>query len=104
MTQAVADSLDAGTPGTRRRVTSSQIALGVFVAWVAIAVPVILLGVGSYYWFFRDDFSFLTGRDPGSLDDLFRPHAGTHWSTLPILVWHALYSVFGLRSYVPYQF
>ena len=61
-----------------------------------------LLGVGSYHWFFRDDFEFLTSRQADSLNDLFRPH-NTHWSTVPIFAFRALWAVFGMRSYVPYQ-
>ena len=32
-----------------------------------------------------------------------RPHAG-HWATIPIIEFRVLYRIFGLRSYVPYQF
>ena len=65
-------------------------------------MPIVLLGVGSYHWFFRDDFFFLTGRKATSVNDLFRPHNG-HWSTVPILAFRTLWAVFGMRTYVPYQ-
>ena len=38
----------------------------------------------------------------GSVDDLFRPHF-QHWTTLPILPYRLLWTVVGIRSYVPYQ-
>lgn len=53
-------------------------------------------------WFFYDDWEFLATRGLGRQPlDLFRPH-NAHWSTIPILVYRALYSVVGIRSYVPY--
>ena len=80
---------------------------GTAAAWVfgiavAIAFPVILLELGSHFWFFRDDWFYLTDRDLSSADDLIRPHNG-HWSTGSIVVFRLLYAVFGLRTYVPYQ-
>ena len=61
-----------------------------------------LFGVGSYHWFFRDDFFFLAGRKLTSANDLFRPH-NADWSTVPVIAFRILWSLFGLRSYVPYQ-
>jgi len=81
---------------------SARAALLVFVAFLLVAFPVILFGVGSYHWFLRDDFAFLTGRSATSLDDLFAPHAG-HWSTVPVLAFRGLWALFGLRTYVPYE-
>lgn len=88
------------TDGTGER--SAALALWTFVAILVIAVPVVLLNLGEFHWFFRDDFYFLSGRDGRSLHDLFAPH-NVHWSTVPILAFRALYAVFGLRSYIPYQ-
>ena len=58
--------------------------------------------LGSYRWFLGDEWDFLAGRSAFNLDDLFRPH-NQHWSTLPLLVYRGLFSVFGVRTYVPYQ-
>jgi len=77
-------------------------ALIVFVAFLVAAVPIVLFGVGSYHWFFRDDFFFLAGRKLTSANDLFRPH-NAHWSTVPVIAFRILCSLFGLRSYIPYQ-
>ena len=46
---------------------------------------------------------FLAGRKLGSLNDLFRPHARTHWSTLPIIWYRLVFRLVGIRSYLPYQ-
>jgi len=50
-------------------------------------------------WFFLDEWAFLKLDGPG----LFEPHVG-HWSTSPLLLFHALRDVFGLDSYVPFAF
>jgi hypothetical protein len=83
----------------RRLALAALVTFGLF---LAVAVPVVLFGLGSYHWFFRDDFLFLSGREASSFDDWFRPH-NVHWSTVPVLVYRVLWAVFGFRSYVPYQ-
>jgi hypothetical protein len=80
---------------------SERIAAVVFGIYLVLAVP-ILVHLGSHYWFMGDEWAFLVG---GSITDptlLFRP-IQSHWSTLPILVYRALYGVFGLHSYLPFQ-
>lgn len=56
-------------------------------------------------WFFGDEWDFLVRRglafSPGSHRSIWFPH-NEHWSTLPILLWRGLYSVFHLSSYWPY--
>jgi hypothetical protein len=54
-------------------------------------------------WFGTDDFNFLTTRGPVPGHDLglWRPYAG-HWSTVPVLLYRALFAVFGMHSYLPY--
>ncbi len=81
---------------------SSRAASAVFAVLLVLAVPIVLFGVGSYHWFFRDDFWFLTDRRASSLADWFRPH-DAHWTTVPVLAFRALWAIFGLRTYVPYQ-
>jgi hypothetical protein len=85
-----------------RQQCSARAAGVLFAGLLAISVPFVLFGVGSYQWFFRDDFMFLAGRDAGSLDDLFRPH-NAHWTTIPIVAFRALWAIFGFRSYLPYE-
>jgi hypothetical protein len=56
-------------------------------------------------WFFGDEWNFLVGRGlsyaPTSPESIWFPH-NEHWSTLPVLLWRALYSIFHLSSYWPY--
>ena len=56
-------------------------------------------------WFFGDEWDFLVRRGlaypPASDRSIWYPH-NEHWSTLPILLWRGLYSVFHLGSYWPY--
>lgn len=56
-------------------------------------------------WFFGDEWDFLVSRGvwraPTSPAGLLFPH-NEHWSTLPLLLWRGLFSVFHLTSYWPY--
>jgi hypothetical protein len=60
---------------------------------------------GRGLWFFGDEWDFLVRRGlffaPSSHRGIWFPH-NEHWSTLPILLWRAIYSVFHLSSYWPY--
>jgi hypothetical protein len=89
--------------GTDTRVTvdrSAGLALATFIA-VEVGALALWLTLGRDQWFFSDEWDFLAGRTAGDLGDLFHPH-DNHWSTLPILVYRALWWVFGLRTYLPY--
>ena len=56
-------------------------------------------------WFFGDEWDFLVDRGlgypPGSTHSIWFPH-NEHWSTLPVLAWRAIYSIWHLSSYWPY--
>ena len=71
-------------------------------ALLAVGASAMYLRMGRHGWFFLDDWDFLTSRSAGNLNDLLRPH-NQHWVTVPILVWRALWQVFGARSYLPYE-
>jgi hypothetical protein len=90
-----------GAPDDSARL-NARLALWAFVGFVVVAFFAVLFKLGSYHWFFNDDFVFLTERNAGSAHDLFRDH-NTHWSTVPVLAFRALWTIFGLRSYAPYQ-
>jgi hypothetical protein len=81
---------------------SARAALVVFVVVVVAAFPLYLFRLGTYHWFMRDDWAFITGRSLTSPKDLFAPW-DTHWSTIPIIVFRLLWKTVGLRSYKPYQ-
>jgi hypothetical protein len=83
------------------RPDAARLALIAFVAVEVLALPLLLFW-GRHGWFTQDDWDFLSARSIGSLDDLFRPHF-QHWTTLPILPYRLLWTVVGIRSYVPYQ-
>lgn len=62
---------------------------------------VLLVYLGRSLWFFGDEWDFLLHRDAFSFSDLMRPH-NEHWSTIPILSYRAMFSVFSLETYIPY--
>ncbi len=69
----------------------------------AVAAGVLIVFViGRHRWFFGDEWGFLAERNAGNLSDLFQAH-GEHWPTIPVVVCRALWNLFGLRTYVPYQ-
>jgi hypothetical protein len=72
-----------------------------FAVLLAVALPLIVLRLGTYHWFFRDDWLFIADRGM-SLGDLFEP-GNAHWNTLPLIEFRALFQVFGVRTYLPYQ-
>jgi hypothetical protein len=102
------DALDTRSVATWTRKTahaylpddpSSRLAAPAFAAVLGVAL-VLFLVFGHSQWFFLDDWDYLADRGVG---DVLRPH-NEHWSTLPILAYRTLWRVFGLRTYVPYQF
>jgi hypothetical protein len=73
-----------------------------FAAVVAIAFPVLLFGLGRYHWFLRDDWVFLNERNTLSFEHLFEPF-NVHPVATPVAAYVALWNLFGLESYRPYQ-
>src|SRR5580700_7748854 len=75
-----------------------------YLAFAAVQVYALVfwLNAGRLEWFYLDEWDFLAQRKATNLGDLFRPH-NEHWTTIPILVYRALYSLFGLRAYLPYR-
>jgi len=88
----------------RRQTVTRWIARGPFAVFVAVELFALVLWsvLGRFQWFYYDEWDFLAARKAGDLGDLFRPH-NEHWTTVPILMYRALYSLVGLRSYLPYQ-
>jgi hypothetical protein len=81
-----------------------RVALGALLlsAWVALMV----LATNTHQWFFADEWEFIARRArPAGLVDAIRmylrPH-NEHWSTLPLLVYRAIFGVVGLKAYWPY--
>jgi len=71
-----------------------------------LASLVAILAFWSYLdrnlWFFGDEWDFIARRGLHHPQlNLWVPH-NEHWSTLPILLWRALFSLFHLSTYWPY--
>lgn len=76
-----------------------------FTALIAIEIAALFFFMlaARGLWFWADEWDFLAARTAGNAADLIRAHAGSHLSTLPILVYRLLWWVVGLRAYWPYQ-
>ncbi len=82
-------------------ISSKDLARWVFLAYLVVAIPVLLI-MGSSRWFLGDEWTFLTTKSATNLHDLFQPH-NQHWSTIPLISYKLLYAIFGVREYWPYQ-
>jgi hypothetical protein len=108
-TRAVVDAAAARKTTSRSRRSdeagpssaSQRAALICFVV-ILLSAFVLFYVHGRSQWFWLDEWDFLAGRKATSLNDLFQPHV-QHWSTLPILLYRALFNVFGVHTYLPYQ-
>jgi hypothetical protein len=68
------------------------------------AAFVFLLVIGRHRWFDTDEWDLLIDRSlfgGHGRNGLLPPH-NEHWLTVPILLYRLLFSVFALRTYVPY--
>lgn len=74
-----------------------------FAAMVAAAGPLILFHYGAFHWFLRDEWIFLADRGSSPFSDLMEPHGGSHWVAVPRLIYLALWEMFGVTTYRPYQ-
>jgi hypothetical protein len=90
----------AAEPAARRR----AVPLAYWAAHLAslAAAGAFLLKLDHWDWFWFDDWDFITERGLAhSRLGLWAPH-NDHWSTLPILAYRALLTMFGIGSYVPF--
>jgi hypothetical protein len=85
----------------RQPVPAGRVALAVHLASLGAAL-VVLLVVDRHMWFRGDDFDFLAQRGlHGAALSIWAPH-NVHWSTLPILLWRAIFHFSALRDARPY--
>ncbi|MEO6627221.1 MAG: hypothetical protein ABIP03_01490, partial [Aquihabitans sp.] len=89
------DSVVAVIPPGRRA------AAIVFALGATAGLP-LLLYLGRRQWFFFDEWAIFLRRLDFNANSLLRPH-NDHLIAFPVLVYQALWAVFGLRTYVPYQ-
>ncbi len=70
---------------------------------VLLAGLVFLLVVLRHHWFDTDEWDALVDRrlQLGGAAGILSPH-NEHWSTVPILAYRLLFSIFHLKTYVPY--
>ncbi|MFG6445043.1 hypothetical protein ACFXQA_07180 [Microbacterium sp. P07] len=84
----------------RRRLSALLDGSGVPAAvhYVSLVVAFIVIAfLARNQWFFFDEWSFLSDAN----GELWSGHAG-HWSTVAVLVWMLIRSVFGIGSYFPF--
>jgi hypothetical protein len=99
--------MDTDTRPERTVVTESPTAVATMPRAVRLvhlltlaAVAVFLLVEIRKQWFYLDEWDFLAYRGVhlvGS-EGLFAPH-NEHWTTIPILIWRALFNLVGVRDY-----
>jgi hypothetical protein len=91
-----------GDAGLYRWRGPGGLSLGDMLFALASVVSVgVILYLGRYTTFFNDEWTFIVQRSDLTFDALMRPH-NEHWSLMPVLVYNALLSTVGLRSYLPY--
>jgi ABC-type glycerol-3-phosphate transport system permease component len=86
---------------TRAGILAALPTVVVVVALTASAVE--LIHFTDKIWFWADDWDLLFRRGiiPGADRGLLEPHNG-HWLTAHIVMYRAIFEIFGLSSYVPY--
>ena len=107
---------EAGVDGPRPDASpSSPVRRLITQAWTREAIPWWVLAVGllgasamwlvlnSKMWFVGDTWFFIVHRGPIPSQDvgIWVPH-NEHWSTLPVLLFRLLFSIFGLKHHLPY--
>src|SRR6478672_3023241 len=81
---------------------TERAAFAFFLAGELVAL-VFYMYISRPMWFFLDEWDFLANRTAFNVHDLFTPH-NEHWVTLPVIVYRAMWFMFGLNTYRPYQF
>jgi hypothetical protein len=71
-------------------------------AGMCVAAFAALLYLTRRFDFYYDEWDFVIGGPHWTLSDYFQPH-NEHWSTVPALVYRALFALDGARSYLPFM-
>ena len=100
MTVSETEAVSTREAGTERH-EDGRPWLGVLVVAAVASIPVMLRD-GRHQWFFLDEWSFLVNRSLSKPRTLFEAHNG-HWVTVPTIVYRALFRIWGLNTYRPYQ-
>ncbi len=97
----VAPAPESEPQHTARSGLSGPRAAGVAFGVYLFASFFISLHLGRRMWFYQDDWHMLL-RNLSTPAGLLNPFNQTHWVTIPLLVYHVLFWLFGLH-YAPYQ-
>src|SRR3984885_4210852 len=107
ITQTVDELPIEQVPATSRRRLQRSYWLGasrlvvIVHALCLVAGLAVLLHENAHLWFFGDDWEFIVNRGlHHPIHSIWQPH-NEHWSTLPILWYRLLFTLFGLH-YFPY--
>ncbi|MDQ6847702.1 MAG: hypothetical protein M3019_09010 [Candidatus Dormibacteraeota bacterium] len=85
----------------RRAVLTDRLAVRLHYLCLPVAFAGLLWYMRRQY-FTEDDWEFIHRLIPGiGKLGLFAPH-NEHWSTIPLLIYRALFATVGVRSYIPY--
>lgn len=88
------------------RPTRASAPTWLFGALVIVAGPLLLFHYGTYHWFHRDEWAFLS-ESAGGGDAWHRylhdPFGGAHWVAGPRLIYQGLWHLVGMTAYKPYQ-
>ncbi len=80
---------------------AARIGLALHLASLVVAF-IVLVYVDRQMWFRADDFDFLTERGlHGATLSIWFPH-DVHWTTLPLLLWRAIFVFAKMRTARPY--
>jgi hypothetical protein len=71
-------------------------------AMLCVAAFAGLLFLTRRFDFYFDEWDFVLGAPHWTLSDYLQPH-NEHWSTVPALIYRALFAIDGARSYVPFM-
>jgi hypothetical protein len=83
----------------------STVALPAWLLGLVLAVtgPLLLFHYGSYHWFRLDEWAYLRDQGVSGFPPVFEPHGGSHWHAVPRVIYWAVFQVFGVKTYRPYQ-
>jgi hypothetical protein len=102
--EAAVAARPSGSAGLRRQFARVRRPF-TLVHWASLGgAGLFLLWAARDQWFDSDEWNFLAQRrlvGSATHTGIWDPH-NRHWTTLGVLLYRLLYSVFGVRSYVPY--
>jgi hypothetical protein len=96
------DVADGSVVSVPRRCPRSTLFAWLAVGVAAVGAAALLLHVGRGLTWFYDEWSWILQRRTGSLDDFLANHNG-HLNLVPVMVYKAMWAVFGLTDYTAFR-